>query len=457
MEAADKAERLLSEFAATIEQAHRDMEEEEEEEEPAGWKGVSGVTRVPSTPGSAYEDSTLEGTDRPFLATLVECRPSPLNNTCESATSNASDRLGKSKVQFTAAGDKEKCEFLAAMESLQDQVEADISLDADVFALDRRWADWCNEIRHRVLTEIMSMKSKWKRDYENEMRIEKQRFVQNIANLEKELQSTRQVVDTYQASVERKDQIVANLTDALQKQQDKLEQSKVFYAGRAEQEEAKRRARLSRVADFMYRRRLQLKAWTAWRATVQRRWRDRVERVSQRRAQEMSANMQCENELRLSKAQQELADARREISRLLTSRQDWEDSMKTAFMRGVSALNMDTLGAFQPTSESGAPGRPRQDGEGSMSGHQRASGSRQWEPACNGVPGHHPAPAYSDAATTTRGDNRSPPSLARYWDDDRGANRGGATRGRTNKRTLARRPARGRLRRASERRRCTYT
>lgn len=63
----------------------------------------------------------------------------------------------------------------------------------------------------------------------------------------REMNSMKELLHTYEQSMERKDQIVSNLTAAVQRHRDKLELMRKFSDWRLKQNDAKREVRFHRA------------------------------------------------------------------------------------------------------------------------------------------------------------------------------------------------------------------
>lgn len=106
-------------------------------------------------------------------------------------------------------------------------------------------------------------------------------------------------------------------------------------------------------ADQHFQGALLKKAWRGWRALVERRWRDVVERACQARAEEVCVQLSGDYEGRLALLSGALENAKAEIQRLQQEKEQFEESMKKAFMRGVCALNLEAMTMFQSRGDTG--------------------------------------------------------------------------------------------------------
>ncbi|KAF6126480.1 POC5 centriolar protein [Phyllostomus discolor] len=108
-----------------------------------------------------------------------------------------------------------------------------------------------------------------------------------------------------------------------------------------------------KLADQHFQRTLLKKVWRAWRSTVQKKWKDVVERACQARAEEVCVQISNDYEAKVAMLSGALENAKAEIQRMQHEKEQFEDSMKKAFMRGVCALNLEAMTIFQNRNDTG--------------------------------------------------------------------------------------------------------
>ncbi|XP_062828409.1 centrosomal protein POC5 isoform X3 [Anolis carolinensis] len=145
--------------------------------------------------------------------------------------------------------------------------------------------------------------------------------------------------------------IIANLTHAVEKQKDRIELMKKFAKWRLQhsigRQEAKQEVYTNRLADRLYEMGLLKKAWMIWRSQIHTKWKETMERACQSSAESVRVELSNDYETKLQESNTALEQARAEIIDLQNKRQDYEDAMKKAFMRGVCALNLEAMTVFQ--------------------------------------------------------------------------------------------------------------
>ncbi|KAM9360085.1 centrosomal protein POC5 [Symphorus nematophorus] len=214
---------------------------------------------------------------------------------------------------------------------------------------------WSNNLKSNVLTELRKWKLAFKEKHKLELRKERERYDAQTAGLKSELDSLKGLLQTYETSNQRKDEVIANLSQVLDRQKEKIEKMKAFTHWRLQHTEAKEEAQAAQVARQHYNLQLKRKVWLGWHSLVQKHWKVKVERACRARAEEVCARLSAEYEAKLAEHCEAIEKAQAEIQRLRVERERYEESMKKAFMRGVCALNMEALGMFQTTE-----GRPEQ-------------------------------------------------------------------------------------------------
>ncbi|KAM7391771.1 hypothetical protein PAMP_022430 [Pampus punctatissimus] len=199
-----------------------------------------------------------------------------------------------------------------------------------------------------VLTELRKWKLAFIEQHKLEMRKERERYAAQTADL-------KQLLHTYETSNQRKDEVIVNLSQVLDRQKEKLEKMRTFTHWRLQHTEAKEEAHAAQVARQHYNLQLKRKVWLGWHSLVQKHWKVKVERACRTRAEEVCANLTMEYEAKLAEHCEAIEKAQAEIQRLRLEREHYEESMKKAFMRGVCALNMEALNMFHTEGRSEQP------------------------------------------------------------------------------------------------------
>ncbi|XP_051279635.1 centrosomal protein POC5 isoform X1 [Dicentrarchus labrax] len=215
---------------------------------------------------------------------------------------------------------------------------------------------WSNNLKSNVLTELRKWKLAFKEQHKLEMRKEREKYATKTAGLKSELDSLKGLLHTYELSNQRKDEVILNLSQVLDRQKEKLEKMRAFTHWRLKHTEAKEEVHAAQVARQHYNMQLKKKVWLAWHSLVQKHWKVKVERACRARAEEVCTNLSTEYEAKLAEHCEAIQKAQAEIQRLRLERERYEESMKKAFMRGVCALNMEALSMFH--SAEGQPEQP---------------------------------------------------------------------------------------------------
>ncbi|KAI3371924.1 hypothetical protein L3Q82_006797 [Scortum barcoo] len=210
---------------------------------------------------------------------------------------------------------------------------------------------WSNNLKANVLTELRKWKLAFKEQHKLEMKKEREKYAAQTAGLKSELDSLKGLLQTYETSNQRKDEVILNLTQVLDRQKEKLEKMKVFTRWRLQHTEAKEEARAAQVARQHYNLQLKRKVWLGWHSLIQKHWKVKVERACRAKAEDVCTRLSTEYEAKLAEHCQAIEKAQAEIQRLRLERERYEESMKKAFMRGVCALNMEALTMFNTTEE----------------------------------------------------------------------------------------------------------
>ncbi|XP_058230799.1 centrosomal protein POC5 [Hemibagrus wyckioides] len=233
---------------------------------------------------------------------------------------------------------------------------------------------WSNNLKSNVMTELRKWKIAFMEQYRLEMMKEREKHAAHVAGINAEMDGLKDLLNTYQISNQRKDEVIVNLTRAVDRQRERLELMRSFTQWRLQHCAAKEEAQASRLAEQHYQLQLKKKAWAAWQSLIQRGWRERAERACRARAEEVCLQLSADYEAKLGEHVEALQKAQAEIQRLHKEKERYEDSMKKAFMRGVCALNIEALSMFH-TADTG-----RQEQDAPPSGDEPSSSSMASRP-----------------------------------------------------------------------------
>ncbi|CDQ62722.1 unnamed protein product [Oncorhynchus mykiss] len=268
---------------------------------------------------------------------------------------------------------------------------------------------WSDKLKANVLMELRKWKLAFMEQHKLEVRKEREKHAACIAGLTAEMDSLKELLHTYETSNQRKDEVIVNLSQAVDRQRERLELMRTFTHWRLQHSEAREQAHSARLAEQHYRLQLKRKVWAGWHNLVEGSWKEKVEKACRARAEEVCVRLSAGYEDKMAEHVEALDAAQAEIQRLHSERERYEESMKKAFMRGVCALNMEALSMFH-TGEGRAEHDlhdappPRDDpGTGSLAHlQQRPASSTRFSPVHFDPP---VPPSQSDAEETV------PPSL----------------------------------------------
>ncbi|XP_020776623.2 centrosomal protein POC5 [Boleophthalmus pectinirostris] len=237
---------------------------------------------------------------------------------------------------------------------------------------------WSNNLKSNVLTELRKWKLVFMEKHKLEMKKEKEKCRAQTAGLQSEIDHLKELLQTYEISNQRKDEVIGNLSQVLERQKEKVEKMRAFTHWRLQHIEVKEEAHAAQAAKRHYELQLKRKVWLSWHSLIQKHWKVNVERACRAKAEEVCERLSAEYEAKLTEQRGVLDKALAEIQRLRLERERYEESMKKAFMRGVCALNMEALNMFQttegwseplPSQDQQEPPRPDEPGSSSMGPH----------------------------------------------------------------------------------------
>ncbi|XP_053386877.1 centrosomal protein POC5-like isoform X2 [Mercenaria mercenaria] len=225
------------------------------------------------------------------------------------------------------------------------------TVDPDVSKMENMMDQWCLDLKRNVLAEFSQSKIRIVEQGRLQLVKEQEKHASEKMKLLDEINSLKELLATYEKSIERKDQVISNLTHAMQKQKDKNEMMRTFCEWKMKHNDFKRETFCTMIAKKHHQRSLQRKVWDAWHSVIETKWRVRVEKACQAKAQEVCIHLTNDYEAKLSAANEELDSVRSEVAQMHKERERYEEMMKKAFMRGVCALNLEAMTIFHNNEE----------------------------------------------------------------------------------------------------------
>ncbi|XP_075397302.1 centrosomal protein POC5 isoform X2 [Tenrec ecaudatus] len=212
---------------------------------------------------------------------------------------------------------------------------------------------WSSGLKTNVISEL----SKWRLNFVDwhrmEMRKEKEKHAAHFKQLYSQIDDLKELQKAYEVSIGRKDEVVSSLSRAIGKQKERTELMRTFFHWRVGHIKSRQDIYESKLADQHFQRTLLKKVWKAWHSTIQRQWKEVVERACQARAEEVCVQISNDYENKIAMLSGALENAKAEIQRMQHEKEHFEDSMKKAFMRGVCALNLEAMTMFQSRNDAG--------------------------------------------------------------------------------------------------------
>ncbi|XP_077993246.1 centrosomal protein POC5-like [Glandiceps talaboti] len=231
------------------------------------------------------------------------------------------------------------------------------TLDGDIARMEGQLDNWCLDLKRSVLAEFTQTKISLVERHRQQLHKEKERHAKEVHQLHNEIENLKELLHTYEQSIEKKDQVISNLTHALQKQRERFEMLKKFNAWKLRHCDDRREAFASCLARKHHQHKIMSKVWTGWHSIIEAKWRQRVEKACQGKAQEVCMTLTNDYETKIASLNEALESSRNEVQKLHAEREHYEETMKKAFMRGVCALNLEAMSMFR-------------DPDGSVSGDQ---------------------------------------------------------------------------------------
>ncbi|NXS91129.1 POC5 protein, partial [Jacana jacana] len=198
-----------------------------------------------------------------------------------------------------------------------------------------------------VLAELRKWKLSLVEHHKLQMRQEKEKHAAHVRQLSNEMENLKELLHTYEISIGQKDEVITNLTQALEKQKERVELMRKFTLWRIQHVQTKQEEYANRIADRHFRTALLKKVWAAWHSLSEEKWKEKVAKACQLRAEDVCIQLTNDYEVRIAELTATLEQAKAEVLRLHSEREQYEDTLRKAFMRGVCALNLEAMTMFQ--------------------------------------------------------------------------------------------------------------
>lgn len=236
------------------------------------------------------------------------------------------------------------------------------TIDRDVGKMDTLLEQWCLDLKRHVLAEFSQAKLIVEQKTRVDLKKEVARHSNEKVELIRELDTMKEYLHSFEQSMHRKDAIISNLTKAMFRMRDKMELMRNFCTWRIQHNDSKRENFSLLMAEKHYERSLNRKVLCRWFSTIHNKWRQRVEKACQVKAQEICLQVTSDYEAKIASLNEALEASREEVRRLHIQRERYEEAMKKAFMRGVCALNIEAMSMFHGDEGADSEADPRQAG-----------------------------------------------------------------------------------------------
>lgn len=232
--------------------------------------------------------------------------------------------------------------------------------DDDIRTMESKLDLWCRDLKTNIVEEVARMKIKLMEQNRHAVEQLTYQHAQEMQAKQNDLEGMKELLHTYEVSIERKDAVITNLTRSLENQKEKFDVLRNFTEWKLQFYGHKQEGYATRLAQKQCRLSLLRKAWRSWHLIIEEKWRQRVEKACQAKAQEVCVALTNDYETKLASTNEALEEARQEVARLHKEREAYEENMKKAFMRGVCALNLEAMNIFHEPSDAKDSQPPQQ-------------------------------------------------------------------------------------------------
>ncbi|XP_030898598.1 centrosomal protein POC5 isoform X2 [Melopsittacus undulatus] len=301
--------------------------------EPASYLRASGRSSVESDDAILHKTPVIVSVEKPSEADMEQIHPALSGETSSQGSTHSPGEINETLVTELTLPD----EKVTQIENILDF--------------------WSGSLKTNVLTELRKWKLSLIEHHKLQMRQEKEKHASHVRQLSNEMANLKELLRTYEISIGRKDEVIINLTKALERQKEKIELMRNFTLWRIQHIKAKQEEYANRIADRQFRTALMKKVWTAWRSHSEEKWKEKVAKACQLRAEDVCVQLTNDYEAKIAELTATLEQTKSEVLRLHSERDEYEATMKKAFMRGVCALNLEAMTMFHSKDNRTDPGR----------------------------------------------------------------------------------------------------
>ncbi|OXB66296.1 hypothetical protein ASZ78_004245 [Callipepla squamata] len=197
---------------------------------------------------------------------------------------------------------------------------------------------WSGSLKTNVLSELRKWRLSFIEHHKHQMRQEKEKHAEHVKQLSNEIDNLKELLRTYEISIGRKDEVIMNMTEALERKKERIELMRKFTLWRIQQIKAKQEVHVqnknvmkieavnsksqnwflanfhllimwfhlfpeeyaNRIADKQFQTALKKKVWTAWCSLREERWKEKVTKACQLRAEDICVQLTNDYEAKIA-------------------------------------------------------------------------------------------------------------------------------------------------------------
>ncbi|XP_063717472.1 centrosomal protein POC5-like isoform X2 [Symsagittifera roscoffensis] len=205
---------------------------------------------------------------------------------------------------------------------------------------------WCLDMKSMVMENFSTWRMSLLEQQKTEHEQTKKRFRSENEKYLDEIDTLKDQVLLLREDIAEKDRTIEGLQTVVNKQSELLSKSKIMFKWKNEMEAAQREQMCMKMAELYHNRKLIGKYWANWHCLIENKWRERVEKACQLRAQEICHQLEEKYQHQMEEMQKGLEESRLQIEAMQDEKQQYEENMRQAFLRGLSALNQEAHTIF---------------------------------------------------------------------------------------------------------------
>ncbi|KAK4471118.1 hypothetical protein MN116_004634 [Schistosoma mekongi] len=270
------------------------------------------------------------------------------SNTCKATQNSEIPIDGESSERFNLNYMHSKhyltgiCDYSDDLVNIDKIKHENLFSDVKLCAINKIYDKAASKLKEDLTIHYKSVQEEIMSSVKSLFSVEMQRIKTDMIKLHEQVNSLRDLARNHEGTIARKEQIICNLTDNIKKLKTQMEMN-------MKEQNAKRKSFCIKLADRYYKQNILKQAIVAWKQFMECSWKQRNFHRLTLEAQSECIKIKNELNQKILQLEAELKVSQSELESVKAKQAGEQAALKTALMRGVCALNMETMAVFNET------------------------------------------------------------------------------------------------------------